>query len=321
MTERTLAPPHPYKRLSQEQREIPMQDRIWHGTDVVVANRFQDAKTYLEQQGRPSTAEHVANFAYARQLSLLENTDTDSLTTSQLAIQRLALAVLNMPGAAKASAELQSFKKSSPDYIARQYTTLANFNATLGNAIAYLPQSMLPGFSEQLGKRGEKIIENQWRLPSFSTSELQSLLKGAEREIGIRRAVEAELPDNWEIRPATPAEDAQGTDMVATDQEHTTLRLDVKAQGSFNKLIEKMLDEGDLTTEAAKNALESGFVYKKMKSDRQKRICAFNADIFPKRGQFEYQNTSEIFDFIKERMKEEKTVQRLQKLGKSAIIN
>jgi hypothetical protein len=322
MAEQTTAPAinRPATQRSTERREGAMTERVWRSTDYLVRGRFDEAQEALVTKRHDASPARSLELALAMHTADLDEAHTDEWTTTQLTANRVALVVLEMPQTAAAAARQTEGNFTSRQDRINTTATLSRYTQDLAEAMAYMPPSMLTTFASDLRERSNNLLRNEWHLATLTDEHYRRIFTGVTREVAMWRALEAELPEGWEVAGATIEEDRLGTDLIVYDTEDNELRLDVKATGSFTKSLKKNYDEGFITLAEVEEGQRNGFYYSPstLPNGTQVQICVIDADRLGTIENFEYQDTEPVFTFIEKQFVEQRG-KRLRKVGKSAI--
>jgi hypothetical protein len=314
---------------THERHEAGPVEGFWKDVDFIMHGRYTQAKTAKERRGEIPSEEDIMQLAHAVHDESLANTDTDDWTTSRLAANYAALVLLEMPEAARAQLTLNRAGHQGPD-LDTHIETMAQFNQDLAQALAYMPRSMIPTFTDNLMTRAEAGLGDRHGLDVLRREQFYAVMSGVSREVAFWRALTVVLPEDWTIEPADAELDRKGTDLTIVTGTNERLAIDVKAQRAFDRRLKKFsrssADRQTLTSDEVNEAIMYGFFYSPMPVTDEVAgpVCIINADHLGDIRDFEYTDTSRVAELVEKLFADRHARQRegtLRKIGKSGIVS
>lgn len=303
-----------------QEKKLPISERIWLGANKITLARLAEAEKALatKEIDVASNRYRQVQLAHGHQKWILENADTESLTTAQLTANQISLAMLGMPAAYKAEIQLQDPSKKRSDRI-DALQTISGFNSEISSTLHYMPPNMFAGFQGKFFNSSQEIMSGLG-LDVLSSRDFDRIMKGMETEVAFFRALYETLPENWSVRQSTIQEDLMGVDIKVTNPEGKTLNIDTKNNNGFFEYTRRLIDNGRISSQQAERALEAG--YYTIKDERGVRqgmeVHIINASRLGEIRDFRYQDPGAVTEFA-EKLLEEPTQQPLRKLGGTAI--
>jgi hypothetical protein len=295
-----------------------MEQRIWHDSASSIDARIAEARQLAYEHQPSATNRDLIRLALGRQMHLLHITDTESLTTSQLTAQQIALCMLESPFAAEAQAAQNDGPAKNAAERARRVGALSQFNHDFAAAVSYMPPSMTERFPSAFLHRTQALAQ-KLQLPAFSESDIRRIAAGMSREVAFARALRQNMPEDWSYRHATTTEDLQGIDVIITNDQGTNFNIDLKTQNAFVAVLEKLVEKGRLSIYECEIALKQGYANIVNGNERTGYVktCLVDADQFGAIKAFEYEDSSTVMEFVEARFDEQQ--QTLRTLGGHAI--
>lgn len=300
-----------------ELRREPIEERIWRNADALAVHRMWQAMDLRRRKGETATPQNAIDLARSLQLKDMRDADTDNWPLSLLTANKVTLLMLGIPSAARAQTRLDEHRSHDRRL---DVASLSRFNDDFTGALADMPRSMMPDFTDGLMRRSHAILQDKWHLPILSEKQFDRIANGLAHEVAVWRGLSQTLPEDWSIRQGSTQEDLHGTDFVVYNPEGRELRLDVKSRVAFDYAVNDLEAGRWIPSHVADQARESGVVYSRTRVPGSDDVftCVFDADMLGGIENYEYKDPSTVFDFV-ERQFQEQGQTRLRKLGNHAI--
>lgn len=302
----TLTTPQQLQRAPERKRG-DIAERVWDTVNQSVHERLSAAHRRLTDSGEQFDNADLAQSAYADQERMLDETDTEEMTTTELTSQRIALMLLEMPFAAEGHAAVERGNFSSARQRLEAVVPITQFNHDFAAALDYMPKSMLPHFPEQAWRRAEALCR-KLRLPVLPRARYQQIVQGMSKEVAVARAFHAEAPEGWSLEQSDVLKDIeQGVDLTVTNGDEQ-LDIDVKAGGSFQQTLLRLQHDKTFTERDRALGIRDG--YARVPTDRYNRLAGdkwiVNADHIGVISQFEYEDPEAVVALLERLFEEQK---------------